>query len=108
MAARQPHDDEAGIDDNREDALAYIRRLAGGRAPDPELLEVYVDTAPAGAALPRGPHAAVDPLQPLPDYYWPWQFPGTRPMPGRTVEADPYPVATSCRSGPTSWSSAAR
>ena len=32
--------------DSREDALAYIRRLSDGRACDPELQEVYVDTAP--------------------------------------------------------------
>ena len=37
---------EAGIDDSREDALAYIRRLTNGTEPDPALLEVYVDTAP--------------------------------------------------------------
>ncbi len=32
--------------DSREDALAYMRRLWDGRAADPELQEVYVDTAP--------------------------------------------------------------
>src|SRR5688500_12143300 len=36
---------EAGIEDSREDALAYIRRVSAGSEPDPELLEVYVDTA---------------------------------------------------------------
>ena len=40
------HMAEAGIEDSREAALAYIRRLTDGREPDPELLEVYVDTAP--------------------------------------------------------------
>src|SRR5579884_561119 len=40
------HMAEAGITDSRDDALAYIRRLTMGREPDPELLEVYVDTAP--------------------------------------------------------------
>jgi succinate dehydrogenase/fumarate reductase flavoprotein subunit len=38
--------EKAGIADSREDALAYIRRLAAARAPDPDLLEVFVDTAP--------------------------------------------------------------
>jgi 3-oxosteroid 1-dehydrogenase len=32
--------------DSREDAIAYITRLSDGRAADPELIEVYVDSAP--------------------------------------------------------------
>ncbi|ASS67901.1 MULTISPECIES: FAD-binding protein [unclassified Paenibacillus] len=34
---------EAGAGDTREDALTYIRRLTGGKEPDADLLEVYVD-----------------------------------------------------------------
>lgn len=83
----------AGVNDTREDSLAYIRRLAGDRAPDPELLEVYVDTAPQVLRYLEDNTPLKTHVQPLPDYYWPWQFPGTRTMPGRTVEADPYPVA---------------
>lgn len=83
----------AGVNDTREDSLAYIRRLAGDRAPDPELLEVYVDTAPQVLRYLEDNTPLSTHVQPLPDYYWPWQFPGTRTMPGRTVEADPYPVA---------------
>jgi 3-oxosteroid 1-dehydrogenase len=83
----------AGVDDSREEALAYIRRVAGARVPDPELLEVYVDTAPEVLRYLEDHTPLSTHIQPLPDYYWPWQFPGTKMMPGRTVEADPYPVA---------------
>src|SRR5581483_7793140 len=40
------HMAEVGVDDSRDEALAYIRRLTLGREPDPALLETYVDTAP--------------------------------------------------------------
>lgn len=36
----------AGLEDSRADALAYIEHISDGRAADPELLEVFVDTAP--------------------------------------------------------------
>jgi succinate dehydrogenase/fumarate reductase flavoprotein subunit len=39
------HMAEAGVEDNREDALRYIRRITLGREPDPALIEVYVDQA---------------------------------------------------------------
>lgn len=39
------HMAELEVDDSREEALAYLRRLTCDRTPDPELLEVYVDTA---------------------------------------------------------------
>ena len=34
---------EGGIEDTREEALTYIRRLTGGKEPDPALVEVFVD-----------------------------------------------------------------
>lgn len=34
---------EAGVEDTREEALLYMKRIAGGKEPNPELLEVYVD-----------------------------------------------------------------
>lgn len=83
---------EAGIEDSREDALAYIRRLTAGREPDPELLEVFVDTAPEVLRYLEDHTPLRTHISPLPDYYWPWQIPGNRPMPARAVEADPYPV----------------
>lgn len=82
----------AGLQDSREDALAYLHRVCGGREPDPELLEVYVDTAPEVLRYLEDHTPLRTHVQPLPDYYWPWGFPGTRTVPGRTVEADPYPV----------------
>ena len=39
------HMAELEVEDSREEALAYIRRLTNGKEPDPALLEVYVDTA---------------------------------------------------------------
>jgi succinate dehydrogenase/fumarate reductase flavoprotein subunit len=82
----------AGIDDSREAALAYVRHLAGDRAPDPDLLEVFVDTAPEVLRYLEDNTPLSTHIQPLPDYYWPWNFPGTITQPGRTVEADPYAV----------------
>jgi succinate dehydrogenase/fumarate reductase flavoprotein subunit len=84
----------AGIEDSREDALAYIRRLTAGREPDPELLEVFVDTAPEALRYLEDHTPLRTHISPLPDYYWPWGIPGNRPMPARCVEADPYPVRT--------------
>lgn len=36
---------EAGVEDTREEALTYIRRITGGKEPDPNLIEVFVDNA---------------------------------------------------------------
>lgn len=36
---------ELGIEDSREEALTYLRRLTCGKEPDPKMLEVFVDTA---------------------------------------------------------------
>ena len=33
------------VEDSREEALTYLKRLTCGKVPDPHLLEVYVDTA---------------------------------------------------------------
>lgn len=84
---------EAGIEDSREAALAYIQRVCAGRAPDPSLLEVFVDTAPEMLRYLEDHTPVRTHIQPLPDYYAPWGFEGTQPRPGRTVEANPYPVA---------------
>src|SRR3954463_9193646 len=82
----------AGIEDSREDALAYIRRLTAGREPDPELLEVFVDTAPEALRYLEDNTPLKTHISPLPDYYWTWQIPGNRPVPARCVEANPYAV----------------
>jgi len=39
------HMAEVGVSDTREEAVEYIRRLTLGREPDPDLIDVYVDTA---------------------------------------------------------------
>ena len=36
---------EAGIEDSREEAIAFIKRLTQGREPNPKFIELYVDTA---------------------------------------------------------------
>ena len=86
------HMAEAGIEDSREAALAYIRRLTNGREPDPELLEVFVDTAPEMLRYLEDNTPVRTHISPLPDYYWPWGIPGNIPQPARCVEANPYPV----------------
>jgi succinate dehydrogenase/fumarate reductase flavoprotein subunit len=86
------HMAEAGIADSREAAISYIRRLTMGREPDPELIEVYVDTAPVMLRYLEDHTPLRTHISPLPDYYWPWNIPGQVPVPARAVEADPYPV----------------
>ena len=90
------HMADAGIDDSRDDALAYIFRLADRRAPDPSLIEVFVDTAPEMLAYLN----AKTPLRTqivtvMPDYYFahPSDIPGKR-GPGRSVEPLPFAVRT--------------
>ena len=86
------HMADLGIDDDREEALTYIRRLTLGREPDPALLETYVDCA----------HEMIEYLEehtPL-EMYAPSTFndyyeglPGGRPA-GRSIEPVPYDVRT--------------
>ena len=83
---------EAGVEDSREDALAYLRRVTGGSEPDPELLEVYVDTAPEVVKYLEEHTPLRMHITPLPDYYRPWGLPGHRTVPARALEADPYAV----------------
>jgi succinate dehydrogenase/fumarate reductase flavoprotein subunit len=80
--------------DSRADAIAYVTRLSDGRACDPSLIEVYVDTAPqaleyleAHTGYDTEPHVQLD------DYYSVIgdRIPGVRPFP-RTVAAKPYPA----------------
>jgi 3-oxosteroid 1-dehydrogenase len=80
--------------DSREDAIAYVTRLSDGRAADPSLIEVYVDTAPeafeyleAHTGYRGEPHVQLD------DYYSVIgnRIPGVRPFP-RTIAVKPYPA----------------
>ena len=81
-----------GIEDNREDALAYVRRLSSARAADPELIELCVDRGAEMLAYleARTPLRMVA-MQKFADYYDAYDFPGKRPG-GRSCEPLPFPV----------------
>lgn len=80
--------------DSREDAIAYVTALSDGRAADPSLIEVYVDTAPemllyleANTGYKSEPHIQLN------DYYSVIgdRIPGVRHFP-RTCAVKPYPA----------------
>jgi len=82
----------AGLADSRDDALAYLRRLAAGREHDPALLEVFVDTAPDVLRyLEDRTPVRMQVVPNFPDYYFPYDVPGKKPG-GRSVEPVPYAV----------------
>lgn len=81
----------AGNSDTRHAALSYLRRLAD-RAPDPALLEIFVDAAPVALRYLEDHTPVKTHVTPLSDYYAPWGIPGSQSVPGRAVEADPFPV----------------
>jgi succinate dehydrogenase/fumarate reductase flavoprotein subunit len=83
---------EAGLDDSREDALAYLRRIADGRELDPHLIEVFVDTAPEMLQyLEAKTPLKVQLVTNLPDYYGAIidRIPGCKPF-SRSVEPLPF------------------
>ncbi|WP_165867556.1 FAD-binding protein [Paenibacillus pinisoli] len=80
---------EAGIEDSKEEALTYIKRLTGGKEPDPALLEVFVDNGhqmiqylydhtPLRFNIPKG----------YPEYYA--KLPGGKPTGGRSLDPMPF------------------
>jgi len=80
--------------DSREDAIAYITRLSDGRAADPSLIEVYVDTAPeAHEYLLETTGYDSEPHIQLNDYYSVIgdRIGGVRHFP-RTCAVKPYPA----------------
>lgn len=82
----------AGLADSREEALAYVRRLAMGGEPDPALLEVAIDTAPEMLAYLEANTPVRMMLVPdFPDYYIAYDAPGKKAG-GRAVEPVPYAV----------------
>jgi 3-oxosteroid 1-dehydrogenase len=86
------HMADAGVVDSREDALAYIHHLADGRAPDPSLVDVFVDTAPEMLAyLEAKTPLRMQTVQNFPDYYVGFDVPGKKPA-ARSVEPVPFPV----------------
>jgi len=91
----------AGLDDSREDAIAYITRIADGRALDPQLIEVFVDTAPEMLAyLEAHTPLRTRPVTNLHDYYEVIRdrVPGCKAF-SRTVE----PCAFSAREALGAW-----
>ncbi len=87
-----PHMHKLGVDDTREDALAYIEALAKGSAPDPSLFEVYVDTAPRAIAhLETHTPLQMFATAGFTDYYAPYGVPGATRQ-GRSLEPVPFEV----------------
>jgi succinate dehydrogenase/fumarate reductase flavoprotein subunit len=85
---------DAGLEDSREAALSYLRRIADGRALDESLLEVFVDTAPEVLRyLESKTPLRMQLVTNLPDYYMAIRdrIPGCQPF-SRSVEPVPYPA----------------
>jgi succinate dehydrogenase/fumarate reductase flavoprotein subunit len=75
-----------GVDDSREEALAYMGRMTAGRTP-PELLERYVDLGPGiVAALEKDTPVRLHAMS-WPDYHP--EMEGAKPS-GRMLEPDLY------------------
>ena len=73
---------------------AYVRRLSDGRASDPEMQEVYIDTAPVALLwLEENTGYKSEPHITLNDYYSviPGRIEGCKPFP-RTCAVKPYPA----------------
>lgn len=84
------HMAETGITDSREDAIAYIERLAQGHQHDPALVEAWVDAAPQALRyLEENTPLRMMTVPDFPDYYFPFDVPGKRPG-ARSVEPVPY------------------
>ena len=78
---------EAGLEDNREAALTYIRRITNGKEPDPKLVEVFVDNAyKAIDYLYENSPLRFDIPPNYPEYYS--NFEGTRI--GRSLDPKPF------------------
>ena len=87
---RNHHMGSAGIDDDRDDALAYIRHLAAGRPYDDRQIEAWVDAAPEAIRyLEEHTPVEMQTVPGFPDYYHPFGIPGARHG-GRSIEPVPY------------------
>ncbi|MFV9428442.1 MULTISPECIES: FAD-dependent oxidoreductase [Rhodococcus] len=87
------HVGELGGTDSRADALAYIKALAGDDVPDPELIDVFVDTAPQMLDyLEQHTPLKMAAIPGFPDYYLHLEEIPGRTSGGRAVEALPFPV----------------
>ncbi|ADP78640.1 FAD-dependent oxidoreductase [Pseudofrankia inefficax] len=97
--------------DTREEAIDYVTRLSDGRAYDPHLIEVYVDTAAEALDyLETHTGLVTRAHKGLPDYYAvvPGRIPGTKDVP-RSVSCQPYPAVAelgaewAARVNPSPW-----
>ena len=87
---RNAHMGAAGLQDSREDALAYIRHLAAGQPYDEAQVEAWVDAAPEAVAyLEAHTPVRMQTVPDFPDYYHPFRIPGSRPG-GRSIEPVPF------------------
>jgi 3-oxosteroid 1-dehydrogenase len=86
------HMAEVGVEDSRDEALTYLRRLTLGREPDPDLLEAYVDnTADVLAHLEAKTPLRMTAPPMFSDYFA--DLPGGKPR-GRSVEPEPFDTRT--------------
>lgn len=80
----------AGIPDDRQNALTYVRALTEGREPSPELLEAFVDrAAEAMSYLEAKTSLRMQMPTMTSDYHA--ELPGGA-MAGRTIEPVPFPA----------------
>jgi 3-oxosteroid 1-dehydrogenase len=86
------HMADVGVEDSRDEALTYLRRLTLGREPDPDLLEAYVDNAADVLAHleTKTPLRMTAPPM-FSDYFA--DLPGGKPR-GRSVEPEPFDART--------------
>jgi 3-oxosteroid 1-dehydrogenase len=84
-----PHQLALGKSDSREEALTYLRALSHGMI-DPDMAATYVDTGPEMIRFleARTPVKFVS-VPDFPDYHP--EFPGGKPMGGRTLECPTFP-----------------
>ena len=84
-----PHMAEAGIEDSREDALAYLKSLSLGMMDD-ELVETLIDTGPEMLRyMEENTPVSLHVFEGYPDYHP--ENPGGKPQGGRSLDNDLFP-----------------
>lgn len=84
-----PHMAEAGIEDSREDALAYLNSLSLGMMDD-ELVETLIDTGPEMLRyMEENTPVSLHVFEGYPDYHP--ENPGGKPEGGRSLDNDLFP-----------------